>query len=330
MGKTRPILTLCTLLTLAASAQAQTVTVPHRLAVACPMITPDATQNLTDDHLSGNWKQFQKHAVAIVKAVSGNCQADDRRNITINANSDVVILLWVARPPLGGNPVVYRGLVQNPAGDPFNDILPGIDADRPAFELFLSTGPKDAIATAYTSVRARNPLEEQLPAFAEAVVNPLFAVMASTRQQIRMQIQPPPPPAAKPPTHFATISRVALPFARAAIHVDVKMAIAPTEDSIRKDIDDLHSHNALVTGAHTPCARGLNDKFKNLVVNKLKEVVVGKDRCADDLDTCTKELLLAFTLTYEGIVGSCGASELALKELLAVDASYRDYRRSAS
>jgi hypothetical protein len=314
------------LLLLVGTADAQTLTVPKRLAVACGVVTPDATKNLTDDYLSSNWKRFHQHAVETLEAISDKCETSDHKKITIAPDREVVVLLWVGKPPLGGDPVVYRGLVQHPAGDPFNDILPGIDGDRPALELFLSTEPKNAIATVYTSVRARNPLEEQLPAFAEAVVNPLFALLASTRREIAARMAALPPSVV--PTHFATISRIALPFARSAIHVDVKVALAPTENSINEDIANLQSKNAGVTGAHTPCARELNGKFRTIVSEQLIAPLPDTKTCIDDFDTCTGVLLEAFSKEYELISKCCETSDLALKELLAVDASYRDYLTS--
>jgi hypothetical protein len=296
---------------------AQTVTTPTRLVVRCPLAMANATKNLTADQNAGDWSKFQVDARQVIQAIS--CTLNDgQQNVpAIDTKKDVVVLLWPDKPPMGGDPVVYRGVIAPSASDPFTDTLPGVGATPRAFEVFVSAGRYDTIATTYTSTRQRNPLEEQLPAVAEAIVNPLLGALAATQRQLR-SAPPGAPKGTLTPTHYATVSRIILPFARSTVHVDFRAGIAPTAESIKSDAEDLANTNARVTGAHAACTTDFNTSLSSMLKNAAPGCSTGDDK------TCSDALIPEFNKQYLAAAKQC-TSELESKELLAVDASYRNY-----
>jgi hypothetical protein len=240
------------------------------------------------------------------------CAAVGARKIDLER--DVVQLIWVDTDALKKDNVVYHALIQKDDAEPFGATLPGIAAPRRAFEIFVSSRDKDAIASTYASTRQRDPLEEQLPDFAKAIFEPLVTLLASTQATLRGRALPASVTAA---THYATVSQVMLPFARAAIHVEVRVAVAPGVASIQGDVQRLFERNAFITGAHSECARSLNEKLKTEVHN---QAVI----CSGSPGGCVPAVTEKFNAEFKNTVGSCG-SEADRKELMAVDTSYREF-----
>jgi len=306
-------------LALPAAASAQTVTVPDRLKTGCAFLLDDAATNLTRHFLSRNREAFRRHAKAVILAAANKCVY----KANIRPETDVVQLLWVDADPLSGDDMVYRALVQKDDADPASTLLPGVTAkpSRRMFEIFISTRPKDAVASVYTSTRERNPIEEQLPAVAQAVFNPFLGLLAATTSPIHPSVAPPPgppaapPPPPPPPPHYATISQVALPFNRAAVHVDVRVALLSDQADIEAAVARLSTRNQFVTGARFACVRDF-DAAMRLVVE------ASAATCAATPRACASTLIAPYEAAFTTAFAAC-TTEAAQKELLAVDMSYR-------
>ena len=299
-----------------AAARAQTVTVPTRVDVGCGFTLPNATETLTTAYRSGDGASFRTQLGRVIEAIGKDCPKIKDANV--DASRDTVHVLWVDMDPLGKEKVVNHVVLYKGEDDVANATLPGVTSEDRVFEIFLAPRQKDAVATAYTSTRKRNPLDEQLPEFAKAIADPLTALLAATQGALaaRSSIAPPPGVTPPAPTHFATVSRVMLPYARAKVHVDVRVALAPDSAAIQKDVAALAAQNAFVTGAHSACAQTLNTQLKAIVDSSTAS-------CAANPERCAQTVTAAFNREFQSAAATCGAGGQA--ELLAVDASYRQF-----
>jgi hypothetical protein len=313
---------LSALVTLAVSlpASAQTVTVPVRLGVGCGFDHEKAVENLTRFYQTGDQAAFRTHAVAVIKALAAKPGADcpEVKEAGIDPERHTVLLLWVAPDPQGKGDAVFRAVIYKRDDDIFSPTLPGISGADPAYEIFLSKGARDAVASAYVSTRERDPLESQLPALAQAILDPLLTLLASTQGTLSlrgMAVPPPNAPPPPPPGYYATVSRLTLPYARATVKVDVRVAMPIGKGAIEAAAAGLHERNAFTTGAHAACALTLNTELK-------REVQAAAATCATRPGTCAAALTPTFKTAYDTAIGGC-LNEPELKEFNAVDASYR-------
>jgi hypothetical protein len=307
---------LCTLALclLAGGAAAQTITVPERIDVGCGFALPNATTALTSRYFGGDAAAFRAHVTAMVDRMKASCPSV--AGAAIDPQRDVLHLLWVDADALRSTDVVHHVVLHKGSNDLFGTTLPGVTGADRVFEIFLSPRVKDAVASAYTSTQTRDPLEAQLPAFAEAIAGPLTILLASTQGALRSRGIAPPPPGAVPPTHFATVSRIRLPFARANVRVDVRVAIAPDATGIVAEAARLSTRNAFSTAAHATCAQTLNTRLKSAVDGAAVS-------CAADPAGCVETLAEAFNGNYRSTAPTC-ANAAEQKDLLAVDESYRE------
>jgi hypothetical protein len=288
----------------AADTSAQTVTVPIRVKVGCAFDLKDAVKDLTRHYLKGDGNALRTHAAALLKATE---TCPEIKNTAITKH-DVLILLWVDADPLGGEQVVYRAIVQKGDVDPFGTVLPGVGRSTRTFELFVSVKPQDAIATTYTSTRERNPIEELLPAFAQAIFDPLTALLAATQR-----IPPSAPRGANP--HYATVSQVVLPFTRAAVHVEIRVAQPPQQGGFEKAIATLSATNQFITAAHSLCGQNLDTALRQLSEKAAS--------CTAVPTTCIDNLKDPFEKAHQTALSKC-TTDGERADLLAVEASYRD------
>ena len=305
---------LVTLAVSAAPARAQTVTVPTRVDVGCGFTLADATSALTTAYRGGDGAAFRRHLTTVVAAIEKDCAKIDAADIDVAR--DALHVLWVDLDPLGTQRVVNHVVLYKGEQDLSNATLPGVTASDRVFEIFLAPRQKDAIATAYTSTRERDPLDEELPAFAKAIVDPLIALLASTQDALTARSLIPPRLGSAPPSHFATVSRIPLPYARAKVHVDIRVALPPDAASISGAVARLSARNAFVTGAHAACAQTLNTRLAAAVDSNAAG-------CAASPEQCVTAVTAAFNSDYRAAAGTC-ANEAERKELHAVDASYRE------
>lgn len=290
-------------------------TVPTRVDVGCGFTLADATKTLTATYRSGNGASFRDHLTSVIGAIEKDCA--EIKKVKVDAARDTVHVLWVDLDPLGTVKVVNHVLLYKGENDLSNATLPGVTSADRVFEIFVAPAQKDAVATAYTSTRERDPLDEQLPAFAKAIADPLTALLAATQGALVGRAAVVPPPGATPPTHFATVSRIMLPYARARVHVDVRVALALDAERIRKDLAALAWKNAFVTGAHSKCALTLNSSLKSAAE-------ASSARCAAEPERCVERVSSSFNTEFQSALATC-TTEAERDELLAVDTAYREF-----
>jgi hypothetical protein len=297
-----------------APVSAQSVTVPARVDVGCGFTLTDATATLTTTQRRGDGSAFRRHLAGVIDAIEKDCPKI--KDAAIDATRDAVHVLWIDADPLGQDKTINHVVLYKGENDVFNSTLPGLTSSDRVFEIFVAPRQKDAIATAYTSTRERDPLDQQLPDLAKAIFDPLTALLASTQGMLaaRGAIVPPPGP---PPTHFATVSRVMLPYARAKVHVDVRVALAADAAGIRRAVAALFARNAFVTGAHAACAQALNTELRTAVENQAPV-------CAADPEQCLQTVTAVFNTAFRSASTAC-SGDAERKELMAVDSAYRDF-----
>jgi hypothetical protein len=322
MRKATLVITAALLAASASAARAQSVTVPSRVDVGCGFVRNDTTAGLTAAYRGGDGPAFRRHLTAILTTVFAACPTI--KDTGVNPARDVIHVLWVDRDPLGSGKVVNHVVLKKDDDDLFNATLPGVTGADRVFEIFFAVRQKDAIATTYASTRERDPLEAQLPAFAKTIVDPLTTLLAGTQAALRNReaaaleraglVEKPP----LPPTHFVTMSRVNLPYARAKVHVEVRVALSPPDKAqIEEAATELAAANAFTTAAHSTCGQTLNTQLAKAVKDKAAT-------CGGDPDACVPALTPLFNSEFKTTIAAC-TTERERSELMAVDTSFRDF-----
>jgi hypothetical protein len=324
-GRRVAVLGFGALLTFQPAARAQTPTVPVPLA-QCPVALPDATVNLTKYYQSGDWAAFQKYAATVVTIAQTTCpqdQAETPETLSmvkgINLAFDYVLLAWVAKNQFAET-TLYSAIV-HPGVEPYATTLPGAGPGGPRlFQVFVSPLELDTLAAVYLSVRENNPLVAQLPAVAEAIVNPLFASLQALQGDLRAgKIKKARSRAAATvPPFWATISTVTLPFTRAAVAAELRASTFSSSVSIERSARNLAASLKFTQAPFSPCAQTLADRLQQILANR-------KEECAEKPEECGEMVAADFRMAYES--AQCRTPEAEAKvdraALNAVDEAFR-------
>jgi len=328
---------VCLFAVCASTASAQTITVPTRLSVGCGLILPTEKQKdnagkdvdvppvttLTNLYLQADGVKFHAKVDVILKAIKDGCKKKDARNqsvdLGIDLKTDAIVLVWADKSPSRDGQAVYHTVLVAGSTDASNTTLPGVGHGAgQAFEIFLSSEEEDAIATVYTSTRQRNPIEEQLPALAQAITGPLFGLLGSTQNAIRIKHLQPAPPA--PPNIYATVSSIPLPFDRATIQVKAIVAKALTSKAAHKQAADLTAELEFTVAGRADC---VSDYVKAIQTELAKPTNL-TDQCLGDGD-CAAKAEAGFKKASEDALKACGTNTAQLKLLAETDKKLRDF-----
>jgi hypothetical protein len=310
---------------LAAQTPAVAVPVAH-CAVDDPAVLPD----LTAAYDAGDAARFA-HAVSVLMDFVHRCRAASLDEgaagfvETIDLKVDYVLLAW---PGVG--PASERRLNTTlvHSGDGLHGrTLPGIGGGNGPrlVQILLAPSVLDRLAGVYVSEPNANPALGQLPLVAAAIATPLLGALAAQQGPIgaRQQSLAASPTSAAPAPAWASIGRVALPFRRATIHVELRASVAPTIAEIREQAFAIGSRAAFLEVPHVPCARALAAEF-TAVLGDLAPA------CADRPQVCRKAADLQFSSRYDAQQSSCAGAAGAdtrrnLQALEQVDEAFRTY-----
>ncbi|MCU1386299.1 MAG: hypothetical protein JWL71_4996 [Acidobacteria bacterium] len=212
-------------------ASAQVATTPIAIGRAIDTGLPLADlAELTALYNRGRWDELQRKTEALLSAAAAKAVATPSgRAIAdgLDFRNSYVIVVWIGTDPFGKT-MLARTVVHRPASaEPFSPDLPGAGvgaADPQVFEAFLSRGMRGQLVSVYASSRDKDPAAQQLPAFMQAVASPLFATFGALAGSLDVRaaatvagVTEAAPLKPEPPSIAVTVSRVGLPFARAAI-----------------------------------------------------------------------------------------------------------------
>lgn len=313
-------------------ADAQTPTIPVPAAGPCG-ISADATRRaspveaLTRAYHSGAWRTFQAMARDIIGALPGDCATAGGYQ-----PRDFVLLIWPASHPTTGKQVLLAAAIP-PVGytratDGYQLQFPGVggDSGRKVYQMFLSARREDQLAAVYFSARQRNPLLEQVPEVAEAIVSPLLALAAATQGTIRTRMR-----ALTEDTAAAwiTVSAVALPFTRASIRLNARATtLLLTEKSVVDAAADLKTELELMDVRYSSCARGLAARHLKAIT---ETVAVEGAACVQKVGSeCLRKLDPLFAAAYReqspepvNSGQTCGTVAAEVRGMQLVDQRFR-------
>lgn len=222
-------------------------------------------------------------------AVAPKAKAVDPIAMGLDYTTNYVVLTWIGEDAFGKS-MLDRVVVHSPTSEPFAADLPGVGVepdDPQVFEVFLSRGTRGKLVTVYASTRDKNPIAEQLPAFVQAIANPLFAAFGVFAGDISGVAAPAPRTlpgqpsrVAKPPTVAVTVRRVGLPFRRATIAWKAK-AKEPLEIGAFRETTDVFTQQLMFEElSNSKCVRTFIGDLGAAV-----KWVADDDRCASDTAT---------------------------------------------
>ena len=326
----------------ASLAQAQTPAVPSVLGLPCPLTQPTVevpnpsdptkkvtlkpTAALTAAFQSGDWVLLKKH-VATIRQVfeKGGCG----KNPAPTA-ADYFVVAWVGETALGET-ALLTAVVHDGSGEPYVSRLPGLSrGTQPRlFQVFVSDGGADVLASVYMSTREEDPLMKQIPDVAAKILDPLLGLMSAnlgTERRRKATVEAKSRGTTPPPPGWATLAIVDLPFARATVKVDMKAGLAPTEAALIKAAGNLRSRLELIDVPYSAGAKALAGELATIVATSAKP-------CADPdaAKSCIATVDPLFRQKYDGTCtvcasGNCTAtcSEEEAKARRLVDTKFRE------
>lgn len=308
----------------AVPAAAQTPTVPPRLG-QCPLDTPGAIGQLTSLYQGGKWEDFHTFATRVLGAAQTMCSADQTTGQealatirSIDPAVDYVLLAWVAKNQFA-EPTLFTAIVHTGAA-PYTASLPGVGLDGARlFQIFLAPLQADALAAVYVSVRERNPLEAQMPAVIEAIVNPLFAALAQQQGDLRARAAA---LGVTPRTHsfWITVSSVPLPFRRAGVAAELRASVNLSSDAFGTSARTLAESLKFSEVPHSTCATTLADD--------LARILESKKACADQPTGCVVAVRDDFRTSFNARRDECRKEgEYAKLDSLALDKVDQAFRK---
>ncbi len=318
-------------LTLGTSASAQTPTIPVPLKSGCPLFNlPGAnaapaalTKALTEAYQGGDWMAFKGLVESIRKSIAAATNCDDASadsDKSVPLPSDYFVVAWVGTDPFG-DAALLSAVVHNGAGEKYVSRLPGLKANGTSklYQIFVSDGPGDSLATSYLSTRQENPLLAQVPDVAARLFEPFLALASSTAGTMSIQTAGAPTPAAAAappkPSGWASLARVDLPFERASVKVAMKATLPATTQTVQKTSAAL---KARLTYREVPHHKKATDLAASLdqAVRAATTCLIGRPTPA-----CLAQLDMAFKAKYDGTCAGC--SEDTEKAVKLVDAEFR-------
>ena len=293
----------------------------------CAVFDPGVLAALTSAYEAANEWTFAAAANGVVSSVR-QCRAADidggTRALlnTIDLRTDYVLLAW----PAGGlsGLSLYTAVVH--AGDGLHGrTLAGIGPGSKGrlFQILLAPSALDRLAGVYVSDPERSTVEAQLPLVAAAIAGPLLTALASQqgtiafRQQALSILDAPAAPA------WASVSRVDLPFRRAAVHVELRASVAPALSAIQLEATALGTRMAFLETPHVPCAR----EFASQLTTVLASLAAV---CTDRPELCVQLADAQFSGRYAEQQPLCqgqSATETRqnLQALQRIDTAFRTY-----
>jgi hypothetical protein len=147
---------------------------------------------------------------------------------------------WVAVQWIGsdvrGDTQLLRVVIHSPAGEAYSSDLPGVDHNA-LVEVYLSYSTDARAVSLYTSTPEKNDFVEQLPAFLQAIFNPLAGLMSGVLPALGTLR------ADTGPHLVAAVRQASLPLRRAKVHLQA----AAKDATPNADFTD--AVNALATAA---------------------------------------------------------------------------------
>jgi hypothetical protein len=207
---------------------------------------------LTRRYLSGDWASFQVAARDLLMTFTKDTDGTYDKRCTVGAYqfaAQPVQLVWADSDAFGST-ILYAALVASPDPTPYSTTLPGVASLR---QIFVARQPTHVLASLYVSTPTANPLLEQIPAVAAAVVNPLVAVATQLSGTVGKRVAAAAAPA-KPPNVWTTVSIATLPDKRASLEFKAIAAIEPSPAAIARKSRALAEQLRTNDAAHSSCA----------------------------------------------------------------------------
>ena len=252
---------------------------------------------LTAHFNAGRWMPLGELAAEILDSIGeGHAEVRD----ALDPRRHHVVLHWIGADTFG-TPMLMRVVVHRPRPAVASPDLPGLTG---VHEVLLSRSREGQLASLYTSTRQKDPLAEALPGFVQALAGPLFgraAALAGTE-------------AAVPPTLWASVTRVGLPFRRAT--VKVKAVAADPWLDIKKFCTSLGALATRVSYDDVPnsaCARRHADALATGL-----ETAAGESCQPGKQDHATCRAALDRVLTDAFAAQTCGEASLPKDETAPV------------
>jgi hypothetical protein len=171
-------------------------------------------------------------------------------------------------------------------------------------------------------VRENNPPADQLPAVAEAIVNPLFAALAALQGDLRRERLALAEVRQAAYPFWATFSTVNLPFRRSAVAVELKASILPSAAGFTSAATNLAEALKFREAPFSPCAQSLADSLARILELRRATCVADPDRCGQ---TVADDFALAYRTAAEGCRTVPEEAKIDRAALNAVDEAFRKF-----
>jgi hypothetical protein len=301
----------------AGAAQSPTPTVPGQGVGPCGLQWPAggvASAELTRLYESGAWADFQAGGLELLRSIK-NAPDPGCPAIELDPARDYVLLVWVGTTTLGDTNL-FSAIVHQGSSEGYASRLPGLSRTSRArlFQVFVGQQEMDALAAVYFSTREEHPLLKQIPDVAEKILGPMFdLIKANVGAKVAAR-----PEAARaiPPTGWATVSRVDLPFERATVQVAMKAGMPPRADLLKFGSASLATSLTLIEARYSQCAKDL--------ARALDQVVQENSSCVGQSTSCLQQLDSDFIKAYQGAYATCPPSSASdVRTLQLVDSRFR-------
>jgi Predicted NADH:ubiquinone oxidoreductase, subunit RnfD len=333
----RPFLVLAVLcLAWSRQASAQITTIPVTLGKPVDtLLKLSDLDQLTTLYGSGDWRELQIATRKLVDAAAAAAKPESKEiGDALDYARHYLIVTWLGTDPFG-KAMLARVVVHVPStSEPFSPDLPGVGEKgdgAQVYQVFFSRGGRGKIASVYVSTRDKNPFLEELPAFVQAIASPLFATVGALAGTERTRARPRmrggvEPEMSKPPSVFASVAAVGLPFARATIKWKA-LAREPVEiDTLWDDAEAFARDLTFAQPATAACARGsiesLRDAFKGAAAEK---ECAGADATTATCQTHIDQAIGEAVRTRAASPACTAASNDDLSAFESVEKKFRDF-----
>lgn len=312
---------LAILLGLVSPAAAQTPTMPMpRSSEPCGVPSKAPATELTNLHQRGQWQQLRQFARTLFAEARESCPT------VAPGTADFTLVVWQGKPAVGDRTVfviLVPPSTYDDTLDPFQLVLPGVggNSEHRLLQAFVADAPSETLAAVYVSTQQRNPLTDQIPAVAAAMVDPLLALASVTRGPTSAARAANNARAARTAAQgWLTIADVPLPFERASIELHMNATVPPTPGVVRDAASDLRDKMQLLDVRYSECAQTLAGTLFTTIETR-------STQCERTLATNCLDLSVLdaeFDNAYQAQNKACGTTAADRRALQLVDREFRE------